>query len=342
MSVCIPAYQAERYLAATIESVLHQTYPDWELVILDNASEDRTAEIARSYADPRIRVATNPTTLPLADNWNAVAGLAQGTYLKILCADDVLAPECLAREVAALDANPDMVMVASRRDFISSAGEVVLRERGLTGLLGPNEPAEVVGRVVRSGINPIGWPSALLVRRADFVAVGGFDRRWFHSMDLDLWLRLLSRGGLFGLAETLASFRVSDSSLTAQLKDPGAQYRAMIRAFLETSPWPIGRLALARGMARSRLEEVRLRLLFRAVNHRLGIVRRLPAAVLRRSANDEGRGVLAEIDGWSGPHTVGPVARGFGGGALAIDPGPARESGATRPRATGAGGRALS
>ncbi|MEL6981136.1 MAG: glycosyltransferase family A protein, partial [Actinomycetota bacterium] len=113
VSVCVPAYRAERFLAATIESVLDQTYADWELIVLDNASPDRTGEIARSYDDPRIRVLSNRDTLPLADNWNAVAAQATAPYLKLLCADDLIGPDCLASEVAVLDREPDVVMVAS-------------------------------------------------------------------------------------------------------------------------------------------------------------------------------------------------------------------------------------
>ena len=303
VSVCVPAYRAERFIGATIESVLGQSFPDWELIVLDNASPDATGAIARSYRDPRIRVVTNPVTLPLADNWNAVASLATAPYLKLLCADDLIAPACLADEVEVLDRWPEVAMVASRRDFISADGEVVLRRRGLDGLLGHHEPDEVVHRVIRSGINPIGWPSALLMRRADFVAVGGFDRRWVHPIDLDLWLRLLSRGSLYGLDRSLASFRISGESITARITDSGVQHRQVLRAFAEESPLAISRLTLARSGLRSRLEQVRLRMLFAAVNSANPRVRRLPSLVL------EGPG---RIDPPVGRRTIAP----FG----AVDP----------------------
>lgn len=282
VSVCVPAYRAERFIGATIESVLAQSYRNWELVVLDNASPDRTGAIARSYTDRRIRVETNPATVPLAENWNAVAGLAEGRYLKLLCADDLVAPGCLAAEVEVLERNADVAMVASRRDFISADGEVVLRGRGLEGLTGRREASEVVRTVVRSGINPIGWPSALLIRRADFEAVGGFDPRWLHPIDLDLWLRLLSRGALFGLDRSLASFRISGDSVTARIGDSGTQHREVLRAFARDTSWEVSRWSLLRGGLRSRAEQVRLRLLFAAVNSRRRWARRLPALVLER------------------------------------------------------------
>ncbi len=282
VSLCVPAYRAEAFIAATIESVLAQSYRNWELIVLDNGSPDRTGEIARSYDDPRIRVEANPSTVPLAANWNAVAALATGRYLKLLCADDLIAPECLTAEVDVLEQDHGVAMVASRRHFISATGEVVLRNRGLEGLTGRREPAEVVRAVIRSGINPIGWPSAILVRRADFDAVGGFDPRWLHPIDLDLWLRLLSRGALYGLDRPLASFRISGASVTARIGDSGAQHRAVLRAFAQESSWDVSRSALWRGGLRSRVEQVRLRALFAAVNSSRPWVRRLPALVLER------------------------------------------------------------
>ena len=278
----MPAYRAERFLATTIQSVLAQTFTDWELIVLDNASPDRTGEIARSFDDPRIRVECNRSTLDLVDNWNTVAAMARGTYLKVLCADDLIGPECLEREVEILDRHPDVAIVAVRRNIIGAPGDTILRGRGLEGLVGRQEPAEVARRVVRSGVNPIGWPSALLIRRTDFEAVGGFDRRWLHPVDLDLWLRLLSRGALYGIDESLASFRISDGSVTAQLDDTGAQHRAAIGAFVERSPWPLTRADVVWCQLRSRLEQVRLRLLFVAANSRSPVVRQLPALVLER------------------------------------------------------------
>jgi len=282
VSVCIPAYRAEAFIGATIESVLAQSYRNWELIVLDNASPDRTSEIARSYDDPRIRVESNPSTVALASNWNAVAALASGRYLKLLCADDLIAPGCLDAEVDVLERDEGVAIVASRRDFISATGDIVLRDRGLEGLNGRRDSAEVVRTVIRSGINPIGWPSAILIRRSDFEAVGGFDPRWLHPIDLDLWLRLLSRGALYGLDRTLASFRISGGSVTAQIGDSGAQHRAVLRAFARETSWEVQRRSRWRGGLRSRVEQVRLRLLFAAVNSSRPWIRKLPALVLER------------------------------------------------------------
>jgi glycosyltransferase involved in cell wall biosynthesis len=215
VSVCIPVYRGEAFLAETIRSVLHQTFDDYELVLLDNASTDETPRIARSFGDPRIRVVTNATTISQPDNWRKAVELCRAPLIKLVCADDLLYPQCLEQQVAAMAADPGLALVAARRNMIDERGHVLVRCRGLRGLVGERPGVEVARRVVRSGANPIGEPGGVLFRRADYEAVGGWhpDRRW--AMDLDLWIRLLSRGRFLGLAETLAAFRVGGQSLSA-------------------------------------------------------------------------------------------------------------------------------
>src|SRR5215211_4839983 len=123
VSVCIPAYRAEPFIAATIESVLCQTSEDWELIVVDDASPDATYDIASRYAgDRRIRVARNESNLGAVGNWNRVVAEARGRYVKLLCSDDVLYPSCLGLQAAALDAHPSAGLVAAKRDLIDVDG----------------------------------------------------------------------------------------------------------------------------------------------------------------------------------------------------------------------------
>lgn len=280
ISVCVPAFRAEAFLASTIESVLAQSYENWELIVLDNNSPDRTGEIANSYIDPRIRVEHNRTTLDLADNWNAVSAMATGDYLKVLCADDLIHPDCLERQAAVLDADPEISFVASKRDFIAHSGEVVLQGRGLSGLLGKQQPDQVIDRVVRSGINPIGWPAAMLFRRSVFVDVGMFDARWLYPIDLELSLRMLRGGSFYGMSESLASFRISRTSASATITGQGGQHREMLRGVAADDRWEIGPVALRRGLMLSYVEAVKKQLLFGAINSTWAPLRRAPAMVL--------------------------------------------------------------
>src|SRR5262249_44731126 len=136
VSICIPAFQAERHLRSTIDSVLVQNYADLEIVIVDNNSSDGTREILESIKDDRVRIIRNATTLSMVDNWNRAVRESQGQFVKLVCADDVLEPDCIAIEVALLAGNPDLALISARADFINDEGIFLRRSRGLGGIVG--------------------------------------------------------------------------------------------------------------------------------------------------------------------------------------------------------------
>ena len=260
VSVCIPVYNGEQFLAETIRSVLDQTDRDFELVVLDNASTDATGRIARSFSDPRVRVETNPTTLPQTENWRAVVPLCRAPLIKVLCADDLLHPRCLEYQVGPMEADPGLAVVAARRHMVDEHSRVLVPRRGLGGLTGVRSSVEVARRVVRNGGNPIGEVGGVLFRREHYFAVGGWRTRWRWVMDLDLWIRLLQHGEFLGLPETLAAFRIGRGSLTAE---HDAAISAQQREYIEelgASPHlqvrgvdlAVGRVAAAAGRLRRR------------------------------------------------------------------------------------------
>ncbi|MGK9168536.1 glycosyltransferase family 2 protein [Inquilinus limosus] len=126
ISIGLPVYNGENYLAEAISSVLAQTYTDFELIICDNASSDRTEEICRRYAeaDPRIRYHRNPRNLGASANFRRTFELATGEYFRWLAHDDVLAPEYLERCVAALDREPDAILAQPLVGIIDAKGVV--------------------------------------------------------------------------------------------------------------------------------------------------------------------------------------------------------------------------
>src|SRR6185369_13911842 len=116
VSVCIPTYNYGNYIAETIESVLAQNYSDFELLIIDDGSTDRTAEIVDSYArqDPRIRLIVNEVNLGMVENWNSCLEQAKGEYIKFVFGDDLLAsPDALGRMTALLDNDNTVSLVCS-------------------------------------------------------------------------------------------------------------------------------------------------------------------------------------------------------------------------------------
>lgn len=216
ISVCIPVHQGGVHLERAVRSILDQDVDGLELVVRDNGSTDGSADVVRGFDDPRVRLERTETTVPMAENWARTVALATGEFVKVVCADDVLAPGALRTQIGALRADPGLALAAGRTDMIDAENRVLFAGRHLPrALLGTRTESEVCRAVVRHGGNPIGPPAAATFRRAHFEAVGGFRPELVFCMDLDLWVRLCAMGGLHGDRRTGASFRVHPGSASA-------------------------------------------------------------------------------------------------------------------------------
>jgi glycosyltransferase involved in cell wall biosynthesis len=212
-SVCIPAYNSARTVAATLRSVLQQDL-DIEVVVLDNASADGTGDIVRSFADPRVTVHRNDSVLSIGDNWNKLVGLSTGDLVKIVCADDLIAPGSVAAQVAIL-ADPSVAIVSGKFDVIDEEGAVKETDLGLPGITGRVEPRELMRTIVRRGPADFGPTAAAMFRRADFDRVGGIRGDLVFPMDVDLFARVATSGCFHGMRERVASWRSSSFNLCA-------------------------------------------------------------------------------------------------------------------------------
>lgn len=107
VSVVVPAYNNADYIAETIDSILNQSYQDFELIISDHSSTDDTVKVLARYADdPRIEILSTEAGGGAKRNWDRVSEAANGELLKLVCGDDTIYPECLAEQVAAFDEHP--------------------------------------------------------------------------------------------------------------------------------------------------------------------------------------------------------------------------------------------
>lgn len=127
VSVGLPVYNGARFLRTAIESVLGQTLGDLELIISDNGSTDNTPDICAEYAvrDERVRYVHSAVNRGAAENFNQVFRLASGRYFHWLAADDFIAPECLARCTAVLDARPEVVLACTLSDIVDAEGALL-------------------------------------------------------------------------------------------------------------------------------------------------------------------------------------------------------------------------
>jgi glycosyltransferase involved in cell wall biosynthesis len=264
VSLCVPAYQAERHLRRTIESLLAQSHLDFELIIIDNHSSDGTADIAGSFHDSRIRVVHNDATLPLVRNWNCAVELCRGEYVKLVCADDILYPECIAAQSEILQRNPGVALVSAQTDFVDDDGVLLRPARGLRGIVGRHPADQVIRQMVRSGTNPIGAPVATMFRRSDFLRSGGFRDELLFLSDADLWVRLLQFGDFFGIPRTLGAFRFCSSSVSATMaaRSQLAQHKTFYRALSAHPRWGVTRLDRGIGWVNMYDKQLRRTVLF--------------------------------------------------------------------------------
>jgi glycosyltransferase involved in cell wall biosynthesis len=225
ISICIPTYNGARYLRECLDSVLAQTFSNFEVLIVDDKSSDETVTIAQEYAkgDQRFKIIQNEKNLGLVTNWNHCIELAQGEWIKVLFQDDLIAPACLEKLLAACQ--PDDAIVFCRRDFIFDETISQSLRRNYRELLDlekllPNSrkisPADYCKIVFQNvGTNFIGEPTVVMMRKSTFQKFGVFNPHLIQLADLEMFTRIASNVGIIYVPETLATFRVHSSAASA-------------------------------------------------------------------------------------------------------------------------------
>ncbi|HEY8748879.1 MAG TPA: glycosyltransferase [Tepidisphaeraceae bacterium] len=240
-SVCIPTFNAGRFISATIQSVLGQTLSDFELVICDDASTDDTLERINEFNDARLRVVQNATNTGLSANWNRAVRECRAPYVKLLCQDDLIYPTCLEKQVAILsDPNhADIGLVCGQRDIIDESGRVRLHGRGRLPA-GTTPGKDAIRQVVRSGTNPIGEPAAVMFRASDFNKAGPFDGSRPYMIDVDFWCKVLSISNLYAIPQSICAFRLSRNALSATMaKSQSRQARSFFASLAKAPNSPV-------------------------------------------------------------------------------------------------------
>ena len=218
VSIVIPAYNNADFLAETLRSVLAQTHRDLEIIVSDHASTDSTWEVMQQFrGDERVVLLRTEAGGGALANWNRVSRAATGEYLKLVCGDDLISPDIVAKQVAALEAHPDAVLAASPRDIVDADGKPFISKRGLAGLSGVHPGSAAVRRTVRRGTNIFGEPACVMIRREVLERVGWWDSSFPYLIDEASYARVLLEGDFVGVDESLASFRVSASQWSVRL-----------------------------------------------------------------------------------------------------------------------------
>ncbi len=208
----MPVFNGEKYLREAVDSILGQSYKDFEFVIIDDGSTDRTPAIVREYADhdARVRVLSGPN---LGYTRALVKGVAvsSGELVARMDADDIALPERLERQVNFLTLRPDCVAVGAVVLVIDSDGDPVLHRRY------PSQHEDIEAQHFTGQGCALAHP-ATMFRRAAYEKAGGYRPEFEPAEDLDLWLRMAEVGKLGNVGEELLKYRVHlrGTSLTRQ------------------------------------------------------------------------------------------------------------------------------
>jgi glycosyltransferase involved in cell wall biosynthesis len=209
VSIGVPTYNGARYLRQSVESVLAQTFKDFELVLIDDLSSDDTRVIAEEYArkDPRVSAVRNSKTLGLVANFNRCIELTKGRYVCVWHQDDVMMPQNIEKKVALLEANPQVGFVHSNVLMIDDLGQVLsehwesdsTRDYVCSG-------REFFIRMIEPGKNYVCCPS-VLARRECYERLGNFRGELYFTCDWELWMRFSLYYDVSCLGTPLVHFR---------------------------------------------------------------------------------------------------------------------------------------
>lgn len=209
ITVVMGVHNGERYLAEAVDSVLAQTFGDFRFVVVDDASSDATAEILAGFGDPRLEVLRNERNLGLPGSLNRALERVDSPLVARMDADDRCHPERLARQLAFLEANPDIGLLGTAATLLLETGATAFHSE----VTHPYEPEE---------IKAVTLFSAALVHPSILVNLEAFDRRLFFyrpefvpAADYECWVRLLSQGVRFAcLRERLLCYRQHHSQIS--------------------------------------------------------------------------------------------------------------------------------
>jgi glycosyltransferase involved in cell wall biosynthesis len=209
VSVIIPSYNHEKYVREAIQSVLEQTYQDFEIVITDDGSRDRTVSIIKSFTDPRIKLFYFPKNRGAAVAVNHCIAEASGEFIALLNSDDAFVPEKLEKQVEFLDKNPKIGAVFSYAQFIDEDSKDITNTEhhyAKVFLQQNRSRFEWLNYFFYNG-NCLCHPS-ILIRKECYETVGNYDPRLAQLPDFDFWIRLCQKYEIFILQEHLVKFRI--------------------------------------------------------------------------------------------------------------------------------------
>ena len=221
VSIVIPCHNSESTIKKTISSVLSQTYSNLEIIIYNNYSSDLTENLVLKYRDPRIKYYKSKSLLSMSQSWTTATKLGTGTYLLLLCSDDLLQENAISILLEEFFSNTKLVQVIGRRKLITLNGFLEIRspfQRIKKKVILQNK--DVIRKVVHSGSNPFGETLVVLFKRVSLTSCLPWSEKYFAHIDVDMYLRISRLGDSLLTPEIVGKWRFgSPKSSTSQSKD---------------------------------------------------------------------------------------------------------------------------
>ncbi|BBD54714.1 glycosyltransferase [Planktothrix agardhii] len=227
ISVVIPVYNGAKTIQQTINSVLNQTFKDWELIIIDDGSQDSTVKIIREIEDSRIRIFSYDNG-GLSLSRNRGIHHAQGEYITFLDADDLWTSDKLEAQFQALEEHPEAAVAYSWTDYIDQSSQFLHSGRHIT-MNGDVYQHLLVNNFLENGSNP-------LIRKQALNQVGGFDSSINSVADWDMWVRLAALYQFVAVPLPQILYRVSTHSMSSQIKNQERECLKVIEKAFEQAP----------------------------------------------------------------------------------------------------------
>lgn len=224
ISIVMPAYNAGRFIREAIDSILLQSYRNFEFIIINDGSIDDTSEIVRSYDDPRIRFVDNVDNSGLVAVRNLGMSLASGKYVALLDADDVSYPLRLQKQFSFLEQNPLFSMIGSNMEMIDEKGDLIKKIRYTA------PPDKIPSQLFFGNYFA---QSAVMIRRESLPSE--IYRNFPGVEDYDLWIRLSESKRVWNLQENLVKYRVHGSGISLRKEAEIENYlRAIVSQNIES------------------------------------------------------------------------------------------------------------
>ena len=215
VTVCIPVFNGEKFIEKTIKSVLQQSYTDYELLIIDNCSTDKTINIVNSFSDARINLIKNNQNIGLIGNWNRCLEYSKGKYIQFLCADDYLAKNCLEKKIEVFNKYSNICLVFNSSYIIDANDEIIMKRRPfLNDRLFDGKKIAYKSFIKR---NLFGEPSNVMFKKDLIKEIGYFDSKLCYSVDWDYWIKISTKGKVYFINDYLMYYRVISNSITGKL-----------------------------------------------------------------------------------------------------------------------------